>query len=139
METAARRQRVRVRAPLDRPEHLKVLSSGRDDIGVGLVRWALPRIEGLRRCRHVLLGERRPRRITNDYFCEECLLRGDTWHGLRVCRSCGHIGCCERSALRHADAHFQLTRHPIVDAIGPQPMAQRSWAFCYLDQIRFYA
>jgi hypothetical protein len=27
--------------------------------------------------------------------CEECLQAGETWVHLRLCRSCGHVGCCD--------------------------------------------
>jgi hypothetical protein len=29
--------------------------------------------------------------------CEECLKTGDTWVHLRICRICGHVGCCDSS------------------------------------------
>lgn len=31
--------------------------------------------------------------------CEECLASGGWWVHLRMCQSCGHIGCCDRSGL----------------------------------------
>ena len=34
--------------------------------------------------------------------CEECLKLGDEWVHLRICRSCGHVGCCDDSKNRHA-------------------------------------
>ena len=37
--------------------------------------------------------------------CEECLKLGDTWVHLRLCRSCGHVGCCDDSKNRHATRH----------------------------------
>ena len=36
--------------------------------------------------------------------CEDCLKIGGTWVHLRVCRSCGHVGCCDSSPNRHASA-----------------------------------
>ena len=29
--------------------------------------------------------------------CEECLKMGDAWVHLRLCRTCGHVGCCDDS------------------------------------------
>jgi len=26
--------------------------------------------------------------------CEDCLKIGDVWLHLRLCRQCGHVGCC---------------------------------------------
>jgi len=47
--------------------------------------------------------------------CEECLNVGSTWVHLRLCRSCGHVGCCDNSPLRHARAHYEKTGHPIIE------------------------
>jgi len=45
--------------------------------------------------------------------CEECLKMGDTWVHLRLCLSCGHVGCCDSSKNKHATKHFHATKHPI--------------------------
>ncbi|MDQ6922920.1 MAG: UBP-type zinc finger domain-containing protein, partial [Pseudomonadota bacterium] len=45
--------------------------------------------------------------------CEEYLALGDTWVHLRLCRTCGHVGCCDESKNRHATRHFRSTQHPI--------------------------
>ena len=44
--------------------------------------------------------------------CEECLKMGDTWVHLRLCRECGHVGCCDSSKNKHATKHFHATKHP---------------------------
>src|SRR5580693_8273483 len=36
--------------------------------------------------------------------CEECLRLGTEWVHLRLCLTCGHVGCCDSSPLRHAMA-----------------------------------
>src|ERR1700675_763622 len=41
--------------------------------------------------------------------CEECLRLGDSWLHLRVCRTCGHVGCCDQSPNRHATKHFRVS------------------------------
>ena len=46
--------------------------------------------------------------------CEECLKMGSRWVHLRVCRTCGHVGCCDQSPHRHATAHFHATAHPVI-------------------------
>src|SRR4051812_417039 len=38
--------------------------------------------------------------------CEECLAEGGWWVHLRLCQSCGHVGCCDNSPNRHATKHF---------------------------------
>jgi hypothetical protein len=61
--------------------------------------------------------------------CEECLKSGDTWVHLRLCRTCGHVGCCDSSKNRHATAHFHATGHPIEGYDPPE-----GWGWCYIDQ-----
>jgi len=47
--------------------------------------------------------------------CEECLKTGDSWLHLRLCRTCGHVGCCDQSKNKHATKHFKATAHPIIE------------------------
>ncbi|HET7460356.1 MAG TPA: cation:proton antiporter [Longimicrobium sp.] len=63
--------------------------------------------------------------------CEECLRTGDDWVHLRVCMSCGHVGCCDDSRNRHATAHFHATAHPVMRSIEPG----ERWGWCYVDQV----
>ena len=51
--------------------------------------------------------------------CEECLKTGDSWVHLRLCRICGHVGCCDSSKNRHATKHFHATAHPIMHPSNP--------------------
>jgi hypothetical protein len=51
--------------------------------------------------------------------CEECLKLGQAWFHLRVCRTCGHVGCCDQSPGQHATKHFHATRHPIIEGYDP--------------------
>jgi uncharacterized UBP type Zn finger protein len=67
----------------------------------------------------------------NTNGCEECLAMGDTWVHLRLCRSCGHVGCCDDSKNKHATKHFHSTRHPIVTSLEPGEY----WSWCYIDQL----
>ena len=63
--------------------------------------------------------------------CEECLKLGDTWVHLRVCLTCGHVGCCDSSPNKHATKHFHATRHPIIKSFEPG----EDWGWCYIDQL----
>ena len=65
--------------------------------------------------------------------CEECLRSGDVWLHLRLCRTCGHVGCCDESPNRHATKHFHATGHPIVQSIEPG----EDWMWCYVDELMF--
>ena len=57
--------------------------------------------------------------------CEECLKSGSEWLHLRICRSCGHVGCCHDSPNKHATRHFHATQHPIIEG------------WCYVDEVLF--
>jgi uncharacterized UBP type Zn finger protein len=61
--------------------------------------------------------------------CEECLAAGGKWVHLRLCLSCGHVGCCDSSPGRHATKHFHATQHTVVKSFEPG----EDWAWCYLD------
>ena len=63
--------------------------------------------------------------------CEECLAMGDAWVHLRLCRSCGHVGCCDDSKNRHATKHFHATHHPIITSLEPG----ETWSWCYVDNV----
>jgi uncharacterized UBP type Zn finger protein len=62
--------------------------------------------------------------------CEECLASGSRWVELRLCLSCGHVGCCDSSPNRHATKHFRRTKHPIVRSLAPG----QEWRWCYVDR-----
>ena len=62
--------------------------------------------------------------------CEECLAMGGRWVHLRLCLTCGNVGCCDSSPNRHATKHFQTVGHPIVRSFEPG----ESWVWCYADQ-----
>jgi hypothetical protein len=61
--------------------------------------------------------------------CEECLTTGDDWVHLRLCRSCGHVGCCDNSKNRHATKHNHETGHAIIESFEPG----EGWMYCYPD------
>jgi uncharacterized UBP type Zn finger protein len=63
--------------------------------------------------------------------CEDCLKIGDTWVHLRMCLTCGHVGCCDSSKNKHATRHYHATRHPIVRSME----AGEDWMWCYIDEI----
>ena len=63
--------------------------------------------------------------------CEDCLATGSAWCHLRLCLTCGHVGCCDSSPNRHATAHAESAGHPIVRSIQPG----EDWSWCYVDQV----
>jgi hypothetical protein len=62
--------------------------------------------------------------------CEECLRLGTPWVHLRQCLTCGEVGCCDSSPMRHAHAHAATTCHVIVRSIEPG----ENWRWCYADE-----
>ncbi len=65
--------------------------------------------------------------------CEDCVKTGDSWVHLRVCLTCGHVGCCDSSKNKHATKHFHGTGHPVVRSLEPG----ETWGWCYVDEITF--
>ena len=63
--------------------------------------------------------------------CEECLATGDGWVHLRICLTCGHVGCCDDSPNRHATAHADATDHPIIRSLEPR----EEWSWYYRDEV----
>ena len=63
--------------------------------------------------------------------CEECLQTGDWWVHLRLCLTCGHVGCCDSSPNKHASKHAKETGHPIVESFEPG----EDWRWCYIDEV----
>jgi hypothetical protein len=65
--------------------------------------------------------------------CEECLKTGSGWVHLRMCQTCGKIGCCDSSPNRHASRHAQEADHPVVRSVEPG----ERWSWCYVDEVMF--
>jgi hypothetical protein len=62
--------------------------------------------------------------------CEECLRLGTPWVHLRLCLTCGRVGCCDSSPMRHARAHAHAAAHPIVQSAE----AGEEWRWCYIHE-----
>ena len=67
----------------------------------------------------------------NSDGCEECLAMGDTWIHLRLCLTCGHVGCCNDSKNKHAFKHYHATHHPLVKSME----AGEDWIWCFADEV----
>jgi len=64
--------------------------------------------------------------------CAQCLKKGDAWVQLRMCLTCGNVGCCDSSKNRHATAHYEATGHPVMRSMQPG----ERWQWCYVDKTR---
>jgi CPA1 family monovalent cation:H+ antiporter len=62
--------------------------------------------------------------------CGACLVEGTRWVHLRLCLTCGEVGCCDSSARQHARRHFEQTGHPVMRSFEPG----EAWRWCYVDE-----
>jgi uncharacterized UBP type Zn finger protein len=63
--------------------------------------------------------------------CPECLAAGDPWCHLRICLSCGQVGCCDSSPNKHASRHAAASGHPLIRSIQPG----EDWSWCFEDEL----
>ena len=63
--------------------------------------------------------------------CPQCLATGDPWCHLRICLTCGQVGCCDSSPNRHASRHAAAESHPIMRSIQPG----EDWSWCFVDEL----
>ena len=59
----------------------------------------------------------------NADHCEECT----STFNLRVCTSCGHVGCCE-SQRGHNTKHARESGHPVIKSL---PLVEGHFTWCY--------
>ncbi len=67
---------------------------------------------------------------TGELQCEDCVKQGDTWVHLRMCMTCGYIGCCDSSKNKHARKHYFRTGHPIIRSVEPG----ENWRYCFIHK-----
>jgi uncharacterized UBP type Zn finger protein len=79
-------------------------------------------------CGH--LDEIKITRVTKE-VCEDCVKSGSEWLHLRMCLTCGHVGCCDQSPNKHATAHYHASKHPLIRSAEPG----ENWTWCYVDEI----
>jgi hypothetical protein len=65
--------------------------------------------------------------------CEECLKIGSEWVHLRMCQTCGKVGCCDSSPNRHASKHARAEHHPVLRSVEPG----ENWSWCVVDEVAF--
>ncbi len=68
---------------------------------------------------------------SNENGCGACIELGDQWVHLRICMSCGNVGCCNDSKNQHAMKQFQQDGHPIIQSFE----AWEDWYYCYEDDV----
>jgi uncharacterized UBP type Zn finger protein len=80
---------------------------------------------GKKKCSHMANLE--PVEPNSPDSCLTCVEMGDTWVNLRLCLTCGHVGCCDNSKNKHASKHAADTEHPIIQSYQPG----ERWRYCY--------
>ena len=65
--------------------------------------------------------------------CEDCLAIGGQWVHLRMCMTCGKVGCCDSSPNRHASGHAAAEGHPLFRSVEPG----EDWCWCATDETYF--
>jgi hypothetical protein len=63
--------------------------------------------------------------------CADCIAIGSVWVHLRMCMTCGYVGCCDSSPNRHASRHARAVEHPIARTIEPG----EDWVWCFVDEV----
>ena len=53
------------------------------------------------------------------------------WVHLRLCLTCGHVGCCDSSPRRHATRALRGDQHPVMRSIEPG----ETWRWCFVDEV----
>ncbi|MGI8459616.1 MAG: Na+/H+ antiporter [Propionibacteriaceae bacterium] len=62
--------------------------------------------------------------------CLDCEREGTRPVHLRICLTCGNVGCCDSSVGRHAKRHFEARLHPVMRSFE----LGENWRWCYVDQ-----
>lgn len=61
--------------------------------------------------------------------CEDCVRDGTAPVHLRMCLTCGYVGCCDSSVGLHATRHYEQSGHPVMRSFEPG----EHWRWCYVD------
>jgi CPA2 family monovalent cation:H+ antiporter-2 len=109
--------------------HILIAAHGGDEASAPAWRAEEREDDMARGCTH--LDQVRAVRPRTPGVCEDCVRSGSRWVHLRLCMTCGHVGCCDSSPNRHARQHYHETNHPIVQSAEPG----EDWGWCFVDQI----
>jgi uncharacterized UBP type Zn finger protein len=80
-------------------------------------------------CPHLAQTRTPPPEPGPDPVCEECVKSGSRWVHLRICLTCGQVGC-DSSPNRHARRHAAHAGHAVVASAEPG----EDWRWCFVDE-----
>jgi predicted ester cyclase len=66
-------------------------------------------------------------------MCAGCFSEGTSWPALRMCLTCGFVGCCDMSKNKHMKQHHEETGHPLMRSVN----MDEGWVWCYVDSAFF--
>ena len=81
------------------------------------------------RCTHI--DRVNPMILGNTKGCKQCEKIGSRWVQLRLCLTCGHVGCCDLSPNKHGTTHFKETGHPVIRSYE----AGEHWKWCFIEEV----
>lgn len=114
---------------LDAEETVLKVASARLERASDTLRVAAPP-EAHHDCRHLAEAEKHPDPEASGDHCHECEIEGLRPHRLRICLTCGNVGCCDSSEGRHAEAHHRRSGHPVIRSFEED----ETWRWCYVDE-----
>jgi hypothetical protein len=117
------------RQALERPDPTKIPGAAGRHFRRGGTTHMTTQAEEVSACSH--LDQVRDVRARTPDGCEECLQMGSTWVHLRLCLSCGHVGCCDNSPNKHATAHYHQSHDPLIQSFE----RGEDWGWCYVDEL----
>jgi len=82
-------------------------------------------------CEDLIEATQHSRPEPSSTTCDECLAEGTEPVHLRICLTCGHVGCCDSSEGRHATRHNKETDHPVMQSFEPGEV----WRWCFKHQL----
>ena len=71
---------------------------------------------------------------SDETVCKQCVALGDVWPALRLCLTCGFVGCCDTSKNKHTKQHYEQTGHALYRSIR----LDEGWGWCY-EHSAFYS
>ena len=90
-----------------------------------------PPVDPTAACEHLRVAVRRARRRSRRPGARSACAKASTWVHLRLCMTCGHVGCCDSSVGKHATKHFAETGHPVMRSFEPG----EAWRWCFVDEV----